>query len=249
MYRYVASVARLLLLTFTTLLPPTPSYARSAESEPNRFLYLEGPISGGTIAPLHKELAAILRADGRAPVTLVINSPGGSVIAGMSFVNLMVAVRERDIDINCYVLDVAASMAFQVLTQCTHRYALPTSFLLWHGVRTQTQAPITAASALSLAEDLRRLDDVIRMQLEGSLDMAAEDIRYHFERETLWSGLGLHDADPHFIKLMSAYPELLHRIDTAVHMAPMDMFMFGQGDDGDGALQYIWSRYQRSDYH
>lgn len=215
----------------------------------NRFLYLRGPITSATIAPLQAALEMAISTSNSSTddIDMVINSPGGSVVAGMAFINRMQALRGLGVDINCYVLDVAASMAFQILTQCTNRYALPTSFLLWHGVRMGTNQPITTSGARAIAEDLQRMDDLVLFQLEEALELDADTIRYHFDRETLWSGLGLHSADPSFILLESAYPELMAKLGSAITTAELPMFFFGGGQvpSGDTGIQYIWSEYAR----
>lgn len=211
-------------------------------AEPDtRLLYLNGPITGARLEPLQRALdSVIVSGDGnRKAVTMVINSPGGSVIAGMSFVNKMQTIKEMGIHINCYVTDMAASMAFQILTQCTNRYALSTSYLLWHGVRMGTRSPITVVLARQIADDLERMDATILSQLQETLDLGSETIQKHFNNETLWSGLGLHAADPEFLDLMSGYPRLLPRLGSAVQMAESHDF-FNQLD----GYQYIWSTWQ-----
>lgn len=233
-----------LLLTITALFACN-GYAEPQVTKVNeRFLFLDGVINGETIAPLKAALEKAVTSKGRAPITILINSPGGSVIAGMAFINRMQAVKALDIEINCYVLDVAASMAFQILTQCTNRYTLPTSFLLWHGVRMGTREPITTSLARSIADDLQRMDDVVLMQLDDALDIDSDVIRKHFEHETLWSGVGLHTEDPSFITPVDSYPKLLSVIDTAVKMGEENPFRFlfgGQTVAPSEGMIYIWS--------
>lgn len=210
------------LLVLIAMLFSCNSYAEPAAN--NRFLYLEGVITSNTLEPLTEALEKVIAGKGRAPVTIVINSPGGGVVAGMRFVNRMQTVRALDIDINCYVLDVAASMAFQILTQCTNRYALPNSFLLWHGVRMGTNEPITVARARSIAEDLQRMDDSVMRQLTSTLAIPEAEIVRHFNNETLWSGLGLAEADPNFLTLLDGYPQLLRKLNSAVQMGSGGFF-------------------------
>ena len=239
----LVSTLRHLLIYTALLFACAPGvYADGGDSDADvqknsRFLYLDGVVTGGTIAPLQAALTRVIESESREPVTLLINSPGGSVIAGMSFINRMQTVLALDIEINCYVLDMAASMAFQILTQCTNRYALPGSFLLWHGVRMGTSAPITTQMARMIAEDLQRMDDLVMQQLTTALHLEPSVISYHFDRETLWTGMGLQVADPGFLELRDAYPELLSQLDLATRTAPMSFFR-----DVDG-IQYIWSEY------
>lgn len=235
------------LLVLMSVLYSCCAHAEPAAQDP-RFLFLEGVLTGPTLAPLQEALdRAIAHPDDDRPISILINSPGGSVIVSTVFINRMQTLRDMGVDINCYVLDVAASMAFQVLTQCTNRYALPTSFLLWHGVRVSTMAPITAASAKRIAEDLERMDNLIQLQLGNALHMNAADVQYHFDNETLWSGYELNANDPHFLTLRSSYPELLTRLNTAVRMG-QELFLFGLGGNRnttDGEMVYVWSEYEQ----
>jgi hypothetical protein len=112
------------------------------------------------------------------------------------------------IQVNCYVTGIAASMAFLTLTECSKRYMLDTSFLLWHGVRTGTNEPITADLAGKLAEDLKRFDELGIDMLESSLSLSTEKIMHHFHNETLWSGYSLERADAQFAELHKSFPEV-----------------------------------------
>ena len=216
---------------------PAPT-SRKLMSPP--MLFLDGVITGRSIDPLVSYLDTLTKKE-RVPeqIDLVINSPGGSVIAGMFFLNRMSALRDRGTTFNCYVLDVAASMAFQILTQCDSRSALPTSFLLWHGVRVGS-ADVTAKSALSLSRDLARMDELILFQLDQSLDLSADSIRFHFDQETLWSGLSLHTRDPSFLDLGYS-ADILRRIGDpkTVTTAPASLF------DQLGGFIYQWEGYQQ----
>lgn len=204
-----------------------------------QLLYLDGPITGRSIAPLSEYLDKQIRSKSvPSQIDMLISSPGGSVIAGFMFLNRMNTLQARGTKFNCYVLDMAASMAFQILTQCDSRVSLPTSFLLWHGVRVGS-ADVTAKQAISLAQDLKRMDELILLQLEQSLDLSADPssnrrkILFHFDRETLWTGLSLHASDPSFLDL-GTFEDVLSRQDKAIHSAPMSLF------DLFGSYVYKW---------
>lgn len=199
----LANLLGLVLLFATTA-------GQSAELDPKRTLHLSGVITRQTLAPLAKKLDELIAATDKdtSPVTLVIDSPGGEVVSGMSFVNKMLALKSFGVDINCYVQDIAASMAFQILTQCTNRYSLNTSFLLWHGVRVSISAPITEEVATALAEDLRHINQLILMQLHAVIGLSNAATDHHFVRETLWSGCELHTMDQKFITSAATFPEV-----------------------------------------
>jgi ATP-dependent protease ClpP protease subunit len=224
---------RTLLLIAATLL----GLSAQADIDPKRLLYIDQPITRGTLQPVHTAFEKFI-ATSKEPITLVLSSPGGSVVAGMSFINMMASAKAMGISINCYVLDMAASMAFQILTQCNERHALATSYLLWHGVRTGYDGPITTAVAASLAEDLAMMDEIVMDQLTSTLRLSQEQIKYHFDRETLWAAKQLADRDSRFIKIHQHYAQLIPLLPQSIRSAQPFSFLFGM----DGIV-YIWERF------
>lgn len=188
------------------------SQATAGNIDPARGLYIEGPISRGSMAPVKKALDELI-ADEKSsqPITIVLDSPGGEVISGMSFVSSMRSAKARGIQIDCYVTGLAASMAFLILTECDHRMYLDTSFLLWHGVRTGTNQPITALLAKQLHADLARFDE-LAMSMLAELDMSSSEIQHHFDVETLWSGMSLDIAAPRFGSAHKAFPDVVRAL-------------------------------------
>lgn len=225
-------------------IPVMPSLEEIEAPSPqvsNRFLFLDGVITSDTIAPLKEALEQVIGSDDTSPVKILINSPGGEVLSGMAFINRMQNVKAKGIDIDCYVLDFAASMAFQIFTQCTHRYAMPASFLLWHGIRVRTREPITAALALSISEDLHRTDRLMITQLKSALNLSDDEIMHHFNNETFWPGMVLKEADPKFLDIVPAYPELMSTLETATKVAmPRMLFNLEKTE-----MIYLWRGYNK----
>lgn len=227
---------RLLLVLLMTM---TACSARAADLDPARMVYVNLAIEQSALEPVRKAFSRFITTSNK-PITIVINSPGGEVISGNGFINDMHLARANGIEINCYVLDMAASMAFQILTQCSNRYALRSSYLLWHGVRVGMRGIVTAKSASDLAADLQRMDDYVIEQLNDALHLSPRDIRSHFDRETLWYGYQLAEADPAFISVSNAFPELMRVLPKAQAMEDNPFsFIFG----GSNKLVYIWSKY------
>jgi ATP-dependent protease ClpP protease subunit len=239
-----------LTILFLSLIGNTIAQAQSLD--PERTLYIEGAISGQTLDPLMDKLIDLTRKvftdKNKEQINIIISSPGGEVISGNMFINKMVALRGLGVPIVCYVQDMAASMAFQTFTQCSKRYALTTSYLLWHGVRTRLQGPVTQLVAHSVAEDLQRMDDSVMVQLEDTLSLTSSELVRHFERETLWSGMQLRNADPGFLTVQDFYPEVSevlinpHLTKSGSSMPGFDMG--GQMDPVKHTYYLIWSRYQ-----
>jgi len=174
------------------------------------------------------------------PVDIVIDSPGGSVFTGFQFVNAMEEVKGQGTRIRCFVSGIAASMAFQILVHCDERYALSRSFLLWHGVRTSSRAPITSKSAASLHADLASIDTIIMAELKESLGLDDKTILFHFDQETLHIGDNLARMAPKFITTSKYIPglnEALHS-KAVVRNSQSGGLDFLFGNDGD--IQYTY---------
>lgn len=236
------------LLVLMVLLLSSQSYAGSLN--PSRTLYIEGAISGQTLEPLSDKLVALInstvRSGSKEQVNLIISSPGGEVIMGTQFINRIIALRGLGVPVVCYVQDMAASMAFQILTQCSKRFALSTSYLLWHGVRTRMNQVITTQVAESLAEDLQMMDDSVLHQLEEVITM--KDMVRHFERETLWTGRQLASEEPGFITVQDNFSEVTEALASSkITRSGQDLPFFGQSgkQDTNRPVYYlIWSRYE-----
>jgi ATP-dependent protease ClpP protease subunit len=205
-----------------------------ARAEESPLLFIDSEITNGSVRPIRDALQGRILAEGTSDIEILLDSPGGSVVAGQELINLIEIAKDKGHDVNCYVLNVAASMAFQILTSCTNRYAMPGSFLLWHGVRVQTRQPITAEVAQSFADDLGRMNQLTLSQLDGSLKMTPEEIRRHFTAETLWSGISLSAADPDFLTVTGDYYRLAGRIKTSVRTAQGSLM------DLLGGVEYIY---------
>ncbi len=178
------------------------SAACTAEASPKlnreRAAMISGVIQGTGLTSVGEALDKYA-SESSKPIDLIINSPGGSIVPGFFFINKMEDLRAQGIKFNCFVPEVAASMAFQILLHlhCDERYVLDRSFLLWHRVRVYVGgmfgAPMTAPQAEYLATSLQAVDDVILSELKDVLgrDLSGAQINYHFENETLHVGQNL----------------------------------------------------------
>lgn len=214
--------------------------AQAQVLNPARTMYVAGVITEQTLTPLYTKMQALMKDGDSTPVTIIINSPGGEVLSGIVFINGMLALKARGISVDCYVTNMAASMAFQIYTQCSRRFALNTSFLLWHGVRTSYMGTVTSAIASSMHSVLARIDQMIFSQLTNSLSLPGDEIRDHFDEETLWSGEQLSADTTGFLRVQSAYPELVEVLNTGkvVTSAPYTKFL------DLGAFFSIWRPYE-----
>jgi ATP-dependent protease ClpP protease subunit len=228
------------LIMFMLGLFAVTTTAQAQVLNPDRTMYISGVITEQTLTPLYTKMQALLKDTDSSPVSIIISSPGGEVLSGVVFINGMLALKARGISVDCYVTNMAASMAFQIYTQCSRRFALSTSFLLWHGVRTSYMGTVTSAIASSMHSVLARIDQMIFSQLTNSLSLPGDEIQEHFDEETLWSGEQLAADTVGFLRVQSAYPEVVEVLNTGkvVTSAPYTKFL------DQGAFFSIWKPYE-----
>lgn len=198
---------------------------------PDRALVIEGIIMGNNLEVLGQKMLFTYAEKSTDPVDIVINSPGGDIVSGRVFISYMERTKEKGVTIRCYVPTLAASMAFSILTHCNERYTLDTSFLLWHRARsTIPGGAISGPEAAVVARDLYTLDNEILRELHNTLHMAPKDVTYHFNHETLHTGLNLSLLAPRFITSVASVDGLLETL--ANKKVPRNFqpppFFFGQ---------------------
>lgn len=189
---------------------------------PERTFLIEGPIGNGNILPIGEKLVELsLVQKHLAPVDIVINSPGGDVITGFLFINQMEEAKANGLYIRCIVKDIAASMAFGILVHCDERHVLANSFLLWHRARIFAMAAIlTQPSTKAIMTQLGLLDDQILAEVLASMPNAnVEEVKYHFEIETLHTGASLAITAPGFAEVHASIPGLAAAVSRASNKA------------------------------
>ncbi len=95
----------------------------------DRIIFLQGPIDDVSANLIVAQMLFLQFEDPKADINLYINSPGGSVTAGMSIYDTMQFVT---CDVACYCIGQAASMGAVLLTAGTagKRYSLPNSRIM-----------------------------------------------------------------------------------------------------------------------
>jgi ATP-dependent Clp protease protease subunit len=96
-----------------------------------RIIFLGQPVDDTIANQICAQLLLLAAEDGQRDIALYINSPGGSVTAGMAIFDTMTFV---DCDIATYAMGLAASMGQFLLSAGTKgkRYALPHARILMH---------------------------------------------------------------------------------------------------------------------
>jgi ATP-dependent Clp protease protease subunit len=101
-------------------------------------------------------------------IYLYINSPGGSVIAGLEIINYIKSLQSRSKQIICIAHN-AMSMAFVILQYCSERYILYSSTLMQHqmslGVKGKLYDINSRMSYINIMENKMSQDQATRLNL------------------------------------------------------------------------------------
>jgi ATP-dependent Clp protease protease subunit len=126
-----------------------------------RIIFLAGPINDVVANSIIAQLLFLASQDPNKDIQLYINSPGGSVTAGMAIYDTMQYVKP---DVSTVCVGLAASMAATLLAAGTKgkRFALPNSEVLLHQVMggvtgEAVEIEITAKQIVKIKEKLNRI--------------------------------------------------------------------------------------------
>ena len=127
----------------------------------DRIVWLGTEIDSDRANHCVQQLLCLQLQDPTKPITLYINSPGGSIVDGMAIYD---CIKRSPCEVHAVVAGMAASMGAVILSGCTkgHRAILPHGEVLLHqplgGARGQaTDVEISAKRILKMKEILLRL--------------------------------------------------------------------------------------------
>lgn len=127
----------------------------------DRIIFLGGPIHDEVANSIIAQLLFLAKEDPKKGIELYINSPGGSVAAGMAIYDTMQHVKP---DVSTICVGMAASMGAVLLSGGAKgkRFSLPNSEILIHQVMGEaggqaTDIEITARQILRIKEKLNKL--------------------------------------------------------------------------------------------
>jgi ATP-dependent Clp protease protease subunit len=127
----------------------------------DRIVYLGQAIDNTVANSLVQQLLALQLDDAKKPITLYINSPGGSIVDGMAIYDV---IKKSPCPVHAIVAGMAASMGAIILSGCTkgHRSTLAHGEVLLHqplgGARGQaTDIEISAKRILKMKEMLMNI--------------------------------------------------------------------------------------------
>ena len=142
---------------------------------------IRGQVTGESVSKWILELNNIKDKD----VIIYINSPGGSVLAGMTFVEQVKQISNSGKNVVC-VADVAASMAYIILQSCPTRYVTSASILMQHQMSLTLGGSIeNVKSYLSFLDNIE--NDLNSMQAD-KMKMDTDDFKRLIAHDLWLSG-------------------------------------------------------------
>lgn len=147
-----------------------------------RIIILGGLVTDGVANTIIAQLLFLQHEDPKKDINLYINSPGGSVTAGMAIYDTMQFVRP---DVSTTCVGIAASMGAFLLAagKKGKRFSLPNSEILLHQVSVESiggQATEIEISARQILKTKQRLNQIIAKSTGQSLAKVERDTERDF---------------------------------------------------------------------
>jgi ATP-dependent Clp protease protease subunit len=147
-----------------------------------RIIFLGGPVSDAVANTVIAQLLFLEHEDPKKDIQLYINSPGGSVTAGMAIYDAMQYVKP---DVATMCVGIAASMGAFLLAagKKGKRFTLPNSEILLHQVSIDSiggQATEIEISARQILKTKQRLNQLLAKSTGQSLTKVEKDTERDF---------------------------------------------------------------------
>lgn len=191
---------RSLVVYLMLLLTTTAAAQQPLEIDSNRVVGITGRINNLTG---ESQRLLLLSNQDSAPITIVIDSNGGSVIAGLEFYRAMDRVKSRGVELRCVVVGHAMSMAMHILGNCSTRYALPTSLLMWHPAYVSGYMKLDEDKAKRYGDQLKLLTRYLERRLRRALRLRRSVYRKHYKGEYIMLAADLKRLTPKFLTVIS----------------------------------------------
>ncbi len=150
----------------------------------DRIVMLGTPIDDGVANTLVAQLLFLQSEDPKKDIHLYINSPGGSVTAGLAIYDTMQMI---SCPVRTYCIGQAASMGAVLLAAGADggRFALPRARIMVHQPSGGFEG--TAADISIQAQEILRLKDILYSILAKHTKRPAEEIRHQSDRDFFMS--------------------------------------------------------------
>ena len=148
----------------------------------DHIIFLGGPISNGVANSIIAQLLLLENQDPKRDIEIYINSPGGSVPAGMAIYDTMQLIKP---DVRTICVGTAASMAAFLLAAGAKgkRYALPNSEILLHQVHVggvEGQATDIEIATKQIMKIKKRVNELLSVHTGQKLSKIEDDTERDF---------------------------------------------------------------------
>jgi ATP-dependent Clp protease protease subunit len=141
-----------------------------------RIIFLGGPIDDHTANLIIAQLLYLDHTDPKKDIHLYINSPGGSVTAGLAIIDTMNFIKS---DVSTICVGIAASMGALILSSGKKgkRFSLPNSEVMIHQVMggTEGQASDIAINAKHILRTKDTLNKILAQNTDKKIDQVEKD--------------------------------------------------------------------------
>ena len=142
----------------------------------DRIIFIGTPIDDHVANLVVAQMLFLQMEDGKKDINIYINSPGGSVTAGLAIYDTMQFVT---CDVNTYCMGIAASMGAVLLCAGTKgkRYALPNSDIMIHQVSggAQGQASDVERQVEFMFKLKKRLNQILALHTGKTVEQVTRD--------------------------------------------------------------------------
>jgi len=142
----------------------------------DRIIFLGGGIDDHTANLIIAQMLYLDNVDSKKDISLYINSPGGSVTAGLAIIDTMNFIKS---DVSTICVGIAASMGALILSSGKKgkRYSLPNSEVMIHQVMggTEGQASDIAINAKHILRTKDTLNKILAVNTNKKIDQVDKD--------------------------------------------------------------------------
>ena len=170
-------------------------------------------------------------------ITVVLDSPGGHVSSGLRLIGVMHNLQAQGKTIRCVVTGMAMSMAFYILSECSERYVMPLSALLFHPIRVAFNGPLTGVEAAALGQSLLSYELYLKTRIIDHMNVGGDWYDAHWVAETIHHGADLRTAAPSFVRVVPGVVGM--RVDQ-ISWVPEPRGLFGRAELPTTRKQLIW---------
>lgn len=158
--------------------------ARLADDDHNRLYRFSGAVSEGSVKACVSKLVQWHRLDPDCGISIVLDSPGGSIIDGFHLFDTILWLREKGHKVTTIGQGMAASMAGVLLQAGDHRVMTRQATLLIH------EASFAALGSFGQVEDqvkfVEKLQDRILTIFADRSNLSKAQIRNRWKRRNWW---------------------------------------------------------------